>query len=117
MRDCKSTDYNLQFNSLGEMMKILNAKDVAELFQANYKTIMELAHTGRLPGAKIGRSWIFIEEDVIDYIRKCANEVKEKQQMKLEALARYKVNAPKTNLPALQNSAKPRRKNNINLWD
>ncbi|CAN7440544.1 helix-turn-helix domain-containing protein [Paraburkholderia terricola] len=35
---------------------------------------MKLAGTGELPGAKIGRAWVFLEDDVVAFLRKKTQE-------------------------------------------
>lgn len=37
---------------------------------AKTETISQLARKGELPGAQIGKGWIFLREDVLDYLRR-----------------------------------------------
>ncbi|MCB1753517.1 MAG: helix-turn-helix domain-containing protein [Gammaproteobacteria bacterium] len=46
----------------------------------NKCTARELAASGRLPGAKIGRAWVFLEQDLIDWLR---DQVRIQQQQRL----------------------------------
>ena len=50
-------------------MRTLDVKGVAEFLNVHTKTVQSLASTGALPGAKIGRAWVFLEDDVQSYIR------------------------------------------------
>ncbi|MDX1838850.1 DNA-binding protein [Legionella taurinensis] len=50
-------------------MKTLDLEKAAEFLGAHKETIRRLVATGRLPGVKIGRKWIFIEQDLAMYIR------------------------------------------------
>lgn len=47
----------------------LNAEDVANVLQCHEQRVLELAQQGELPGAKIGRGWIFRPVDVAEFLR------------------------------------------------
>lgn len=42
---------------------------VAEYLGAKAETISQLARKGELPGAQIGKGWIFLREDVLAFLR------------------------------------------------
>ena len=44
-------------------------QQAASLLKINKYTAGNLAASGRLPGAKIGRAWVFLEQDLIDWLR------------------------------------------------
>ncbi|OGV35193.1 MAG: MerR family transcriptional regulator [Legionellales bacterium RIFCSPHIGHO2_12_FULL_35_11] len=50
-------------------MQTLNINQAAELLGAHKETIRRLVATGKIPGLKIGRGWIFIEQDLVIYMR------------------------------------------------
>lgn len=50
-------------------MKTLNIDQAAEFLGAHKETIRRLAVIGKIPAAKIGRRWTFIEQDLVIYIR------------------------------------------------
>jgi excisionase family DNA binding protein len=50
-------------------MKTLNIQQAAEFLGAHKETIRRLASRREIPATKIGRSWIFIEQDLVMYIR------------------------------------------------
>lgn len=50
-------------------IRTLNILDAANFLGAHKETIRRLAASGELPGVKIGRSWIFIEHDLVMYMR------------------------------------------------
>ena len=64
-------------------MKTLNLEETARFLKVHTETVSRLAKTGHLPGAKIGRAWVFLEEDLIEYLRE---QVKAQQTMRLEEL-------------------------------
>ncbi|MCX7116347.1 MAG: helix-turn-helix domain-containing protein [Legionellales bacterium] len=50
-------------------MKTLNIMEAAQFLGAHKETVRRQAATGQLPAVKIGRSWIFIEQDLVMHIR------------------------------------------------
>lgn len=50
-------------------MKPLDLLTAAEFLGLHPVTLRGKARRGEIPGAKIGRSWIFLEVDLIDHIR------------------------------------------------
>jgi hypothetical protein len=50
-------------------MKTLNLKEAAELLHIHPITLQKRAAAGEIPGSKIGRAWVFVDVDLIDYIR------------------------------------------------
>ncbi|NDI85125.1 helix-turn-helix domain-containing protein [Undibacterium crateris] len=51
------------------MSDSLNIRQCADLLHVNESTVSEMAISGEIPGAKIGRAWVFLKEDVISYLR------------------------------------------------
>ncbi|MEI6095787.1 MAG: helix-turn-helix domain-containing protein [Gammaproteobacteria bacterium] len=50
-------------------MKTLNIEEAAKFLGAHKETVRRLAVTGIIPGAKIGRGWMFIEQDLVTHMR------------------------------------------------
>ncbi|MDP3559381.1 MAG: helix-turn-helix domain-containing protein [Legionellaceae bacterium] len=50
-------------------MKTFNINQAAEFLGAHKETVRRLVANGHLPGVKIGRSWLFIEQDLVIHIR------------------------------------------------
>ncbi|QIN32722.1 helix-turn-helix domain-containing protein [Legionella longbeachae] len=50
-------------------MKTLNIHQAAEFLGAHKETVRRLAANKQIPGVKIGRSWVFIEQDLVMHIR------------------------------------------------
>jgi hypothetical protein len=50
-------------------MKTLDLHAAAELLRIHPVTLREKARHGEVPGAKIGKSWLFVDVDLIDHIR------------------------------------------------
>jgi excisionase family DNA binding protein len=50
-------------------MKTYDINETADFLKVDRSTALELAGTGEIPGAKVGRSWVFLENDLVEYLR------------------------------------------------
>jgi len=50
-------------------MDTLTLPQAAELLKIHPVTLLNKANAGEVPGAKIGKCWVFIEIDLLEYIR------------------------------------------------
>jgi len=50
-------------------MKTLTLKQAAELLQVNPETLRIKAVAGEVPAANVGHRWIFLEEDLVEWLR------------------------------------------------
>ncbi len=50
-------------------METLNLKQAAEFLNIHPETLRQGAKAGEIPGAKIGKSWVCIKEDLLNHIR------------------------------------------------
>jgi hypothetical protein len=50
-------------------MRTLDLQEAAHLLRLNPEELRQRAKAGAIPGAKVGRRWIFIEDDLVDHIR------------------------------------------------
>lgn len=50
-------------------MKTLDLKQAAAFLRMNPETLRQKAKAGLIPGAKPGKSWVFFEEDLVQYMR------------------------------------------------
>ena len=50
-------------------MKTLTLQEAAQVLKLHPVTVAERASDGRIPAAKIGRRWVFVEDDLIAYVR------------------------------------------------
>lgn len=61
-------------------MKTLDVQECADFLKINRTHVLKLLDDGKLPGAKIGRCWVFIEEDVAAYLRaEIRDQMRERQ--------------------------------------
>lgn len=54
---------------MSESTKTLTLNQAAEFLQCNPETVRRLAQAGKIPSAKLGRKWVFIQQDLAQYIR------------------------------------------------
>ncbi|MDO8961069.1 MAG: helix-turn-helix domain-containing protein [Methylophilus sp.] len=50
-------------------MHTLNLKEAAHFLKIHPVTLGDKARAGEIPGTKIGKCWVFVDVDLIDYIR------------------------------------------------
>jgi excisionase family DNA binding protein len=50
-------------------VETLTLQEAAELLKIHPVTLLEKANAGEIPGAKIGKRWVFVKIDLIDHIR------------------------------------------------
>ena len=60
-------------------MKTLNLSEAADVLKVHENRVQEWAAMGIIPGAKIGRAWVFIDEDLFGFVR---------QQIKTQSASR-----------------------------
>ena len=80
-------------------VKTYDINEAADFLKVDRSTALDLAGAGELPGAKIGRAWVFLESDLIDYLRdKVRRQTDERREE--AALRQRKENQPKLYTPA-----------------
>jgi excisionase family DNA binding protein len=47
----------------------LTLKEAAEFLKIHPATLQSKAQSGAIPGAKIGKAWVFVEVDLVEHIR------------------------------------------------
>jgi len=50
-------------------MNTFNLQEAAELLRIHPVTLQAKAKAGDIPGAKIGKCWVLVDVDLIEYIR------------------------------------------------
>jgi len=50
-------------------MNTLTLQEAAKLLKLHPVTLQEKSRAGKIPGAKIGKRWVFVEVDLIEHIR------------------------------------------------
>lgn len=50
-------------------MKTLDLQEAAAFLKMNKEELRKKAKSGRIPGAKGGKRWVFIEDDLVAYLR------------------------------------------------
>ena len=50
-------------------LKTYDINEAADFLKVDRSTALDLAGDGTLPGAKVGRAWVFMEDELIAYLR------------------------------------------------
>lgn len=85
----------------------LDIAEAAALLRAEAETIMQLARKGALPGTRIGKSWVFLREDVIAFLKEQISKDTEERRRRHASLSPSAIvvatprKSRRTALPAL----------------
>lgn len=60
----------------------INSTQCAELLHCTPEQVEELARTGEIPGLKLGRSWLFVRKNLLDYLAEKARQEAEQRRVK-----------------------------------
>lgn len=63
----------------------LDLEEAAALMKAQPDTVRLLAVCGDLPGAKIGKAWVFMRSDVLAYLRKTIDDETESRRRNIRS--------------------------------
>ena len=55
--------------SIRWIVKTFDINEAADFLKIDRSTALELAKFGALPGAKVGRAWVFMEDELVAYLR------------------------------------------------
>jgi len=50
-------------------MRTLNLREAADFLHLHPEELRSRAKAGRIPAAKVGRAWVFVEEDLASHLR------------------------------------------------
>lgn len=81
-------------------MKTYNLQETANFLKVHAETVSRLAKSGQLPGAKIGRAWVFLEDDLIKYLREQIQSQVREREAKSEVLATMDNTNPSADMRA-----------------
>ena len=66
-------------------MRTYDINEVAEFLRIDRTTALQLAADGVLPGAKVGRAWVFLEDEVVGYLRDVTRTQTQARRSQLDA--------------------------------
>ena len=66
-------------------MKTYDINEAADFLEIDRSTALELAHLGTLPGAKVGRAWEFMDDELIAYPSDMTRKQTQARRAKAEA--------------------------------
>jgi excisionase family DNA binding protein len=61
-------------------MQTLNLQQAADFLKIHPVTLQVKAKSGEIPGAKPGNGWVFIDEDLVEYLRSTYNQPGKRMQ-------------------------------------
>lgn len=61
-------------------MKTLDLAEAAQLLKLHSQTVLQRARSGDIPAAKPGKCWVFVEEDLINWLRSHYNSCRDARQ-------------------------------------
>jgi excisionase family DNA binding protein len=64
-------------------MRTLNLKQAAAFLHMHPNTVQERAKAGTIPAAKPGKLWVFIEDDLVSYLRGLYDSGKTKEVVRV----------------------------------
>ena len=67
-------------------MKTYDINEAADFLKIDRSTALELAHVGTLPGAKVGRAWVFMEDELVAYLRDVTRKQTQARRAHAEAV-------------------------------
>jgi excisionase family DNA binding protein len=75
---------------------IFTLTEAANLLRVSEDCLLRKARAGKVPGAKIGRRWVFVRADLIELIRHQARERTDRRAVYVERTCRFidKLRAP-----------------------
>lgn len=77
-------------------MKTFDIDQCAEFLKVDRNTALKLAGRGELPGAKIGRAWVFLEDDLAEYLRTQVRMQMRRRQVESEVQADLDASSART---------------------
>ncbi len=76
--------------------RTLDLEEAADFLKVHPQTLRRLAKQGTVPGAKVGKCWCFLEEDLVDFLRsRYAHKRQVPQGANSENMIWHSINAAK----------------------
>jgi excisionase family DNA binding protein len=92
------------------MLDTLDILECAEFLKVDRTTALELAGKGELPGAKIGRAWVFLRDDLVEYLRVKVRTQQRQRQIDVDVKQGLDRSAAQAKTKLLSSQLRPGRK-------
>ena len=66
------------------IVKTYDINEAADFLKVDRSTALDLAHLGTLPGAKVGRAWVFMEDELVAYLRDVTRKQTQARRAQME---------------------------------
>ncbi|OJA86150.1 helix-turn-helix domain-containing protein [Burkholderia ubonensis] len=93
-------------------VQTFDINEAAAFLKVDRTTALSLAGSGQLPGAKIGRAWVFLESDVVAYLKREVERQSEERRRAagiLEEISRQEALLPPPNIASRRKRGRPRK--------
>ena len=67
------------------IMRTYDINEAADFLKVDRSTALDLANVGSLPGAKVGRAWVFMEDELVAYLRDITRKQTQARRANAEA--------------------------------
>ena len=86
------------------MSETIGSTECADLLRCTAEQIEEMARAGDIPGIKIGRSWLFVQSDLLAYIAEKAREEAQERRARRQPNVKMIMQKPRRRVPPLLTS-------------
>ena len=76
--------------------KVLSVKEASEMLRMHPITLKNKARAGVIPGGKCGKNWVFLDVDLVEYIRAQYKSPKKENHIDIPACHSISVKTPRT---------------------
>lgn len=78
---------------------IIDSEQCAALLRCTSERVEELARAGEIPGLKIGRNWLFVQDDLVTYLAEKARAEAEQRRAKRRPNTLLPLTKPRRQVP------------------
>jgi len=75
-------------------MRTLDTNECAEFLKVCRETVLRLAQAGDIYGARIGHAWVFMEDDLVEYLRRESRRQTSERQTQTSVVSGFQTPQP-----------------------
>ncbi|WP_059415529.1 helix-turn-helix domain-containing protein [Cupriavidus basilensis] len=75
-------------------MRTLDTNECAEFLKVCRETVLRLAQAGEIYGARIGHAWVFMEDDLVEYLRRESRRQTSERQTQSRVMTGFQTPQP-----------------------
>ena len=81
------------------MSETIGSDDCSKMLMCTPEQVEEMARSGDIPGLKIGRSWLFVRNDLLSYLAERARSEAQERRAKRQPGVREITSKPRRQTP------------------